>query len=186
MRNPFKRAKNGARTDLSKSVAKTAANPVEQSTSARIETGAAAGEERVDRIEGRLVVMGHESMFSDDVVGYAIDMARRMSYEILALNSAPLSCDSFSLFSTSRNKLCQEFRSIAEKNAADFRQAAEAERVPFVHVVKFDEPEQALTSLQNEYENIEFVIADEQPQVAMDRVAESNRPKRELLVYSMI
>jgi len=90
------------------------------------------------------------------------------------------------LFSTSRNKLCQEFRSISEKNAAAFRQIAETERVPFVHVVKFDEPEQALASLQNEYDQIEFVIADEQPQVAMDRAAESNRPKRELLVYSMI
>jgi len=186
MRNPFKRAKKGTRTDLYEPVANPMANTMERSAAEMIETGAAAGENRVDRIEGRLVVMGHESMFSDEVIGYAVDMARRMSYEILALNSAPLSCDSFSLFSTSRNKLCQEFRSISEKNAAEFRQAAEAERVPFVHVVKFDEPEQALASLQNEYDNIEFVIADEQPQVAMDRVAESNRPKRELLVYSMI
>jgi hypothetical protein len=179
MRNPFKRAKKGTRTDLSQ-------QQTEGSTSARIDTGAAESENRVDRIEGRLVVMGHESMFSDEVIGYAIDMAKRMSYEILALNSAPLSCDSFGLFSTSRNKLCQEFRSISEKNAAAFRQIAETERVPFVHVVKFDEPEQALASLQNEYDQIEFVIADEQPQVAMDRAAESNRPKRELLVYSMI
>jgi len=179
MRNPFKRAKNSTRTDFSQQQA-------ERSTSARIDTGADAGGNRADGTEGRLVVMGMESMFSDEVVGYAIDMAKRMSYEILALNSAPLSCDSFGLFSTSRSKLCQEFRSISEKNAASFRQAAEAERVPFVHLVKFDEPEQALASLQNEYDNIEFVIADEQPQAAVDRVAESSRPKRELLVYSMI
>lgn len=179
MRNPFKRAKNSAQTDLSQ-------QQVERSTSARIDTGPAASGNRADGTEGRLVVMGHESMFSSEVVGYAIDMAKRMSYEILALNSAPLSCDSFGLFSTSRSKLCQEFRSISEKNAASFRQAAETERVPFVHLVKFDEPEQALASLQNEYGDIEFVIADEQPQAAVDRVAESNRPKRELLVYSMI
>jgi len=84
MRNPFKRAKKGTRTDLSQ-------QQTEGSTSARIDTGAAESENRVDRIEGRLVVMGHESMFSDEVIGYAIDMAKRMSYEILALNSAPLS-----------------------------------------------------------------------------------------------
>jgi hypothetical protein len=174
MRNPFKRAKKNTRTDLS------------NLTSATVDTGATVSESGVGGMEGRLVVMGHESMFSDEVVDYAIDMARRMSYEILALNSAPLSCDSFSLFSTSRTKLCQEFQSISETNASAFRQAAEAGGVPFVHVVKFDEPEQALASLQKEYDNIEFVIADTQPQAAEDRVAESDRPKNELLVYAMI
>jgi hypothetical protein len=113
-------------------------------------------------------------------------MAQRMSYEILALNSAPLSCDSFNLFSTSRSKLCQEFKSISEAHAADFRKAAEMKGVPFVHVVKFDEPEQALACLQKEYDNIEFVIADARPHTSVENVTESNRPKSELLVYSMI
>ena len=88
--------------------------------------------------------MGNESRFSGEQIEYAVDMAQRMSYEILAMNSAPLSCDSFSLFSTSRNKLCQEFQSISESNASAFREAAETQGVPFTHVVKFDEPEQAL------------------------------------------
>jgi len=178
MRNPFKRAKKNTRTELSV--------PEKRLTSATVDTDAAESVRNVDGVEGRLVVMGHESMFSDEVVDYAIDMAKRMSYEILALNSAPLSCDSFSLFSTSRSKLCQEFQSISENNTAAFRKTAETEGIPFVHVVKFDEPEQALASLQKEFENIEFVIADSQPQAAVDRVTETNRPRNELLVYSMI
>lgn len=137
-------------------------------------------------IEGRLVVMGRESSFSQEVVDYSIDMARRMSFEILALNSAPLSCDAFSMFSTSRSKLCEEFKSISEQNAMTFRQAAEAVGVPFAHVVKFDEPDQALASVQKEYKNIEFVISDAQPQPQVDQAAETSRPHSEVLVYSMI
>lgn len=137
-------------------------------------------------IEGKLVVMGRESTFSQEVVDYAIDMARRMSFEILALNSAPLNCDSFGLFSTSRNKLCDEFQAISTKNVAVFREAANANGIPFTHVVKFDEPEQALANVQHEFKNIEFVISEAQAPAATERVAESNQPKNEVLVYSMI
>jgi len=178
MRNLFKRAKKNTLTaKLQNEKRLDAAGTI---------VGSAGVESSTGTVDGRLVVMGRESTFSDEVIDYAIDMARRMSFEILALNSAPLSCDAFSLFSTSRSKLCQEFQSISEKNALAFRQSAEAIGIPFVHVVKFDEPEQALASVQNEYGNIEFVISDAQPQIATDRVAESNRPRNEVLVYAMI
>ncbi|MCB2147832.1 MAG: hypothetical protein KQI81_15240 [Deltaproteobacteria bacterium] len=178
MRNPFKRSKKNTPTaELQNEKRLDGAGAIVASAGAEIGTGS---------VDGRLVVMGRESTFSDEVIDYAIDMARRMSFEILALNSAPLSCDAFSLFSTSRSKLCQEFQSISEKNARAFRQSAEAIGVPFVHVVKFDEPEQALASVQSEYGSIEFVISDAQPQIASDRVAESNRLRNEVLVYAMI
>lgn len=173
MRNPFRRTQKKTESIENRTSA-------ESDVSARIE--AAPGE----AVEGRLLVMGRESAFSDEVVDYAIDMAKRMSFEIVALNSAPLSCDSFSLFSTSRNKLCQEFKSISEQSAQSFRQAAEEKGIRFTHVVRFDEPDQALAGVQREYGNIEFVIADAQQPATQDRVAESNRPKSEVLVYSMI
>jgi hypothetical protein len=178
MRNPFKRTKKTAAT-----------------SEIHDQKGAEAGfatstpsdtEPATQAIEGKLLVMGRESAFSSEVVDYAIDMARRMSFEILALNSAPLSCDSFNLFSTSRSKLCQEFQSISEENVLTFRQAADANRIPFTHVVKFDDPEQALTSLQREHGNIEFVISDSPQTTSEDRVADSHRPRNEVLVYSMI
>ena len=52
----------------------------------------------------KLVVVGKESTFSQEIIDYAIDMAERMSYEIVALNTAPLSCETFKL-SSSRTKL---------------------------------------------------------------------------------
>lgn len=178
MRNPLKRAKKTAATSAIHNETEIEAAVVRSSASA-IEQAAAA-------TEGKLLVMGQESAFSEEVVAYAIDMAQRMSFEILALNSAPLSCDSFSLFSTSRSKLCKEFQSISEENALAFRQAAEANRIPFTHVVKFDDPEQALSSVQHEYGNIEFVISDSPQASTVDRVTNTNRPRNEVLVYSMI
>jgi hypothetical protein len=178
MRNPFKKgrgkkAANGQRDDKRQEAEAVVAEPPE---SGHAQTA----------IKGKLVVMGRESTFSNEVMEYAIDMARRMSFEILALNSAPLSCASFSLFSTSRNKLCDEFQSISKDNALVFRQNAESNGIPFTHVVKFDEPEQALTSVQQEYEKIEFVISDSPHPSTVDRVANTNRPRNEVLVYSMI
>lgn len=175
MRNPFRRAKQKKNQDAVQEEKRTVA-----------EGPTTGGDADADGIEGRLVVMGNESTFSDEVVEYAIDMARRMSFEILALNSAPLSCDRFSLLSTAQSRLCREFRSLSEKNAQTFQQAAETVGVPFVHVVKFDEPDEALASVQREFKNIEFVISDDQPQAAADQVAESRRPHNEVLVYAMI
>jgi hypothetical protein len=177
MRNPFKRNKKSKTT---------ASIDNEKGLEAAVAVSEHADSGSANTTEGRLLVMGRESAFSDEVVDYAIDMARRMSFEILALNSAPLSCDSFNLFSTSRSKLCEEFQSISEKNAIAFRQEADANGIPFTHVVKFDEPDQALASVQREYGNIEFVISDAQPAATVDQVAESNRPRNEVLVYSMI
>jgi hypothetical protein len=123
--------------------------------------------------------MGRDSTFSREVMDYAVDMARRMSFEILALNSAPLNSDSFSLFSTSRNKLCDEFKAISMKNVAAFREAAEASGIPFTHVVKFDEPEQALADVQCEFGNIEFVISEAQQPAVSERATEIHRPKND-------
>ncbi|MGD2150208.1 MAG: hypothetical protein PVF99_06345, partial [Desulfobacterales bacterium] len=74
-------------------------------------------ERREEQEPTRLLVMGRESDFSKEIIDYALEMAQRMSYEILALNTAPLSCETFKLFSSSRNQVCQEFKSMSEKSA---------------------------------------------------------------------
>lgn len=149
-------------------------------------TVATRGPSENENTEGKLLVMGREGSFSSEVIDYAIDMARRMSFEIIALNSAPLSCDAFSRLSDSQKKLCQEFQSISEENALAFQSQAEANGIPFTHVVKYDEPEKALANVQKEYGNIEFVISEPQAPAITDQATQSNRPQSEVLVYSMI
>lgn len=178
MRNPFKRSGK-------KKAAATLQNDNRRET-ANTTMGMPENSDTATATQGKLLVMGQESAFSSEVMDYAIDMAQRMSFEILALNSAPLSCDSFGRFSTSRSKLCQEFQALSEESVMTFRDAAEANGIAFTHVVKYDEPEQALVGVQREYGNIEFVISDAQQPSTADRVANDNRPRNEVLVYSMI
>ncbi|MCJ7539291.1 MAG: hypothetical protein MUO88_06450, partial [Desulfobacterales bacterium] len=65
-------------------------------------------EQREEQAPTKLLVMGRESTFSKEIIDYALEMAQRMSYDILALNTAPLSCDTFKLFSSSRDQVCEE------------------------------------------------------------------------------
>jgi hypothetical protein len=134
----------------------------------------------------KLLVMGRESAFSKEIIDYALEMAQRMSYDILALNTAPLSCDTFKLFSSSRNQVCEEFKSMSEKNAALFQEAAAEKGIPFGHIVMFSKPEEALESITKEHRNIAFVISETLEDRADSRIEEGERLRTNLFVYSMV
>jgi len=131
----------------------------------------------------KLVVVGKESVFSKEIIDYAIDMAERMSYEIVALNTAPLSCETFKL-SSSRDQICTDFQMLAEHNVHPFREAAEKRGIAFTHVVKFSESYEVLKDLRKEIGEFEFVVSEEeQDTVQPDN---SDRPRQEIFVYSML
>lgn len=136
---------------------------------------------------GKLVVVGNESHFSRGLIDYAIDMAKRMSYEIVALNTAPLSCETFKLFSSSRNQVCQEFIQLAETNARAFKEEIADLNIPFTHVVKFCETDQAIDELQKEIGEIDFIVSDAQAdhdfEVSMDQ--DQQRPRCDVFVYAV-
>jgi len=135
---------------------------------------------------GKLLVVGRESNFNKEVIDYALDMAQRLSYEILALNTAPLSCETFSLLPTERSKVCREFRTLTEKNIRLFQQEAQKRAIPFKHVIKFSEKDQALAEITREFSDIEFVVSDTEGNRTMARVAEGERPKEKIYVYSIV
>ncbi len=136
----------------------------------------------------RLLVVGHESRFSEDVMEYALDMARRMSYEIVALNAAPLSCETFRRLSESRRQVCEQFQSMSEKSAESFRARAEEMGISFRHEVRFSEVEAAVEELTAAGEGIDFVVSDTATPAeewAEDRLRPENRARKEIFVYSM-
>jgi hypothetical protein len=143
-------------------------------------------EEQEEKFAAQLLVVGRESTFSREIVDYALEMAQRMSYEILALNTVSLSCETFKLFSLSSNKLCREFQEISEDNARVFREAAEKIDIPFSHVVKFIEPDEALEEMKREFRDIEFVISEAEEDQATSRVEAGERVRREIFVYTMV
>ena len=114
---------------------------------------------------GRLLVIGRESDFSSELIQYALEMSKRMSYEILALNAAGFNNESFKLFPAARKKVCQDFQEIAEKNAVLFRKAAQKENIPFFHVVKLSERDEAIAEIREEFGDIDYVVSvsEEEP-----------------------
>jgi len=143
-------------------------------------------DEGEEKTVAKLLVVGRESTFSREIIDYALEMAQRMSYEILALNSVALSCETFNLFSLSSNKLCQEFREISQENVRVFREAAEKAGVAFYHAVKFVEPNEALEEIKREYKDIEFVISEAEEEPATRRVEEGARARQDIFVYTMV
>lgn len=136
---------------------------------------------------GKLVVVGNESHFSRGLIDYAVDMAGRMSYEIVALNTAPLSCETFKLFSSSRKQVCEEFIQLAEKNVRAFEKEVAALNIPFTHVIKFCDTDKAINDLQDEIGEIDFIVSDAQAdhdfEVSMDQERQS--PRCEVFVYAV-
>jgi len=144
------------------------------------------GETEAMKVARQLVVIGKESTFSREIIDYAIDMAETMSYSIVALNTAPLSCDTMKQFQASRDRLCSDFQMLSEMNAQPFCVEAEKRGIPFTHLVKYSESDEALAELRKEIGEFEFVVSEEENEKASDRPQDGNQPKREVFVYQML
>jgi hypothetical protein len=143
-------------------------------------------EEVTEEPPGRLLVIGRESTFSRGVIDYSLEMAKRMSYDILALNTTPLSSETFKIFSSSHKQLCRDFRALAEENVQEFRKEAEGLGVPFAHVVRFVDRDHAVEEINHEFKDIEFVVSDAEQEGAVNRTEEGERPAQPIYVYSML
>jgi CheY-like chemotaxis protein len=110
--------------------------------------------------KGRLLVLGQQSAFPADLVDYALEMAERLSYEVVALNAAGFSRESFRSFPGARDKVCQDFLAVAEQNAVPFREAAAEKGIPFSHLVKFTSADEATAEVRSEVGDIDYVICE--------------------------
>ncbi len=142
-------------------------------------------EQKKGQASKKLLVMGRESVFSQEIIDYAIEMAQRMSYDILALNTAPLSCDTFKMlhFST---RVCDNFKRQSEENAAKFKKAARENNISLEHVVLFEESEAALKSIVRKNKDIAFVISETIEDRPESKAATGNQLQPNLYVYAMV
>jgi hypothetical protein len=163
----------------------------EASSNGKDEKNEHAGQSIADETKteavNRLLVVGRESVFSEEIIDYAIEMAERLSYGIIALNTAPLSCDTFRLFSSSRKQICEDFEEISKKNSIPFQEMAEKKGIPFTHVVKFSDSYEVLKEIKAEIGEFEFVVSEVEEDPEDASAAESGeKPKREISVYSIM
>jgi predicted RND superfamily exporter protein len=135
----------------------------------------------------KLLVVGRESVFSEEIIDYAIEMAERLSYGIIALNTAPLPCDTFRLFSSSRKQICEDFEKISKKNSIPFQERAEKKGILFSHVVKFSDSYEVLKEIKAEIGEFEFVVSEMEEDPEDASTAENGeKAKREISVYSIM
>ena len=128
--------------------------------------------------QGTLLVIGRESDFSSELIRYALDISKRMSYEILAMNAAGFDSESFRLFPAARQRVCEEFKEISEKNAVLFKQAADREGIPFENVVMLCEQDEAIGQIRKKIGDIDYVVCEcsEDP----------DQPKGQIVAYTPI
>ncbi|NOY69991.1 MAG: hypothetical protein GXP53_11010 [Deltaproteobacteria bacterium] len=135
---------------------------------------------------GKLLVVGSESTFSHDVIEYAIDMARRLTYEIIALNAAPLSKKMMKLVPAACDDACREFKAQSEENAVAFSEAALAAGIAFTHTVRFAETDDAIREVNKEFGGVDFVISEPEEERISGRPVAENRLRNDIHVYSMM
>ena len=137
-------------------------------------------------VSRKLVVLGRESVFSQEIIDYAIEMAERMSYEIIALNTAPLSCETFELFADSRDKICEDFEALSQKSVQVFQEAAEKKKIPFTHIIKYSDADEVLKTLKHEIGEYEFVVSEMGAQANVDGTENDEGVRRQICVYTIL
>ncbi len=106
-------------------------------------------ESHVEQVRERrkVLVVGKGEAFTQNVMEYALHLAERLDYDILALNIGDKPGD-------------EVFFRKAEESAAMFRQRAEGRGVVCGHFVKFGDPGLAVEEVNHMVRRIELVVTD--------------------------
>jgi len=134
----------------------------------------------------KLVVASQDSRFSDDMVSYALEMAKRMNYGIIAVNAANITHDVTEFFSTTHDKLFADFKETSTRNVEAFRVKADEQGLKFAHTVHFSNIDHAIDGITRECNEIEFIISEnKEPARIRDAAVNEKRIAQRLCVYSV-
>ncbi len=106
----------------------------------------------------KILVVGGEDGFSEKLIDYAVGMAGRMHYEIVALNVIPVGKQLFRFLN--EKKVTEEFQQKPEKGAISFQKAAETRKLPFRHMVKFGSFDRVVKEIHREIHRVSFVLTE--------------------------
>lgn len=108
---------------------------------------------------GKILVVGNEYSFSDRLMDYATDMAKRMERDIVALNAME-SDVRFRLLAHYHQTVRDDFRDHAEKSAAVFKEKALEKGVGFEHCVKFGNSDNAIEAICQNLGETTYVLLE--------------------------
>lgn len=133
-----------------------------------------------------IVVASRDSRFSEDIIDYALEMASRMDYGIIAVNAANLTHDLTDFFSTTHDRLCKDFEEASKSSVVDFQDRAEKQGIKFAHCIQFATIDDAVKEITKECGQIEFIISENREQPSLrDVPANESRIAQRLCVYAM-
>ncbi len=118
----------------------------------------------------RILVLGNEDTFADYLVEYALEMAERFNYEIIALNALPLSKKT-RILSGFADEIAERFRHNAERAGLRFQSRAEERGIAFRQEIRLMSEQKALRSLHKETSDIEFVLTEPEPSMTGEQAS---------------
>lgn len=107
-----------------------------------------------------ILVLGRSYNFSESLKEYAIGLAKRLDYEILAVNTKYIPKDVLPLVTGYREKLREDFTARAEVAAEEFRKSCEANEIGFFHSVQFDESMKVVKKFHRAFKQLEYVVTE--------------------------
>lgn len=116
--------------------------------------------ERIEQEPPMLLVVGRGHTFSKDLKEYAIGLAGRLKYEIVAVNTKYIPNDFLPLVTPYRDKLREDFTVLASEAAGDFQTQCEDAGVVFHHITKFGEATDVIRELHREFKRMEYVLTE--------------------------
>jgi hypothetical protein len=108
----------------------------------------------------KILVVGLGPGFSPRLVEYAVGFAKRMAYEIVAVNCAGLAHRAPQRLSAYQEDLFQEFKGRAARGVEFLAARATEQGVPFQHVVRSDSVEHCVRELEEEIGRVHFVLGE--------------------------
>ena len=108
----------------------------------------------------KILVVGREDGFSRPLVEYAVGLAKRMKYEIVALNCANIATEVLEKRSPYLEELLKEFNSRAENAVELLASRAAEEGVPLRHVVKSGALSSCIRELEKQVSRLSFVLTE--------------------------
>ena len=133
-----------------------------------------------------IMVACNTSQFPEAMISYALEMAQRMDYGIIAVNAANLTRDVTDFFSTTHEELYRDFKETAIKNVQSFRSQATKQGLKFAHTTKFSTIDNAIEDITKECGLVEFVISENREYVeARGHIENRKNISQQLCVYSV-
>lgn len=108
----------------------------------------------------KILVVGNADQFSDPLIDYAIGLAKRMTYEIIALNCAVIDLDTSKKSNPYHKKMFKNFRQNAIRGVMRFAARADEARIPFRHVVESGNVGSCVQRMEREINRLQFVLED--------------------------